>query len=184
MKMHNSMKLLPISLDSLKLAEKNKFYNWITDLRELDQDNALLFIEKTEKFFREYQQSDRNSFFVLNAVGSTVYKKPEYDDLDFLLITNSSLPDFKGAINDNYGQALSPEYDVTSALTHLENYYDNPANLPGRNVQNIIPSEGMGHPWTKIHNILQRNVPSEKMWNERDVYLRVPIFRLPMIEGK
>ena len=181
---------LTVPLNSITDQERIGVEKWLQNLKGSHIDGALTFIEKTYSFFKTHRVP--HSFVIMNAVGSTVMGKENYDDIDFMLLTDGKLeqyeekasqgPRFGGladAILPTLSDALLPEYHACMAMTDLtEIYNENPARLPGRSVLNITPSEGIYHPWDKIHLILQRNVPSEEEWDKKDTYERVPIFRI------
>lgn len=173
------LRLLDFPKNTLRDFERGAVEKWLRTLSGADIENVAIFLGETFKFFRQMSRTNRSDYYVMNAVGSTIEGKRDYGDIDFLLLTNGSLPGFNGAYNDQLQEMLSASYYIGEACTFVEDEYnENPETMPGRDTLRITPTMGEKSDWKKIHMILQRGIPSEEEWQRKDRYRRVPLFRI------
>ena len=178
----NSLEFLPdngasINTDQRVLAEK--WYNRLSDTKQ-DKENVSLFLKGCHNWL--YDLKFPNSFYVLSAVGSTIEKKDRYEDIDFMLLSNQPKERLKKG-NRCYGlwSYIKKHHSAKGASLSLEGLYENLMqgfSDSGRMLWSILPNNGIYSPQTKIHLIVQPLVGSEEGWDQKDRFLKLPLFKL------
>lgn len=180
--MVNPYESLPQVIEGLQNRSK-EFQNWFNNLRGHDQQNVQAFLKGSYKWAVELWAADQSKYFSMNAVGSTTRGKPDYQDIDFLLLTDSPLA---GIVDGHFwngerlGELVRGTHRIEKARVEREGtkeiYADMLEDFPDRDLLTVVPLKGMDSPWKKIHLILQPNVRSLEEWNTKERFGRVEVF--------
>jgi len=168
------MRELPQSLNFLKGAiraeEVNNLIRWHNFLRPADQENVAEFLKQAYDWAVE--NTLHTEYLVANAVGSTINGKKGYGDIDFLLVTDMH---WDCATAKDLEERLKPQFSASIDPFLNEVYASLIQGRPERMVMTVVPRK---REWKKIHAIIQPEIQSEQIWDEQDIYLRVPLYRI------
>jgi hypothetical protein len=165
---------IPQSLNFLEgsicAKEVNNLVRWHNFLRPADQENVAEFLKQAYDWAVE--NTWHTEYLVANAVGSTINGKKDYRDIDFLLVTDmhwdyATAQDLEKRLKPQFSASIDPFLNVVYASLIQ--------GRPERKVMTVVPHR---REWKKIHAIIQPEIPSEQIWDDQDIYLRVPLYRI------
>ncbi|MFH1421010.1 MAG: hypothetical protein ABIG30_03570 [Candidatus Aenigmatarchaeota archaeon] len=161
----------PFARESLSTDEFHEFLEWYSVLRTPDKENVETFLLGSLKWITQdcWAHSDQ-SYFVMNAIGSTTKKEPSYEDVDFLLLTG----DWKIIdLLDKIGRAVGADVFDYKRDNIFDGDYQIP-DSPKRSLLTLTPRRSSGK---TLHLTVQPETPSETEWAKRDKRERIVIYR-------
>ncbi len=160
--------------ESVVSEDIEKLELWHRQLKEADVPNVQFFIMTvyhwSTETVSEYEASNKH---VLSAVGSSIEGKPNYQDIDFLLLSNMCMRDLYNNFYPTLEEKLRERFYTSINPYPLSKYRLTPYECHShRAIALLRPREKGAH----IHLILQPEF-SEEGWDNVDKYNKVKIFR-------